>query len=159
MGLALITIIGRCFGAGEKEQAKMYAKKLILFAYIGDWICNIFLFFAVPYLCGFFNLSEEARGLAIIVLRCFAVASLPIWPLSFTLPNALRAAGDISYTMIVSIISMWIFRVGSSYLLGVVFGMGIVGIWAGMFIDWFARSVMFAIRFFSGKWLGRKALV
>ncbi len=159
MGLALITVVGRCIGAGEKDQAKMYSKRLIKFAYIGDWIGNIFLFFAVPFLCGFFNLSSDAKDLAVIVLRCFAIVSIPIWPLSFTTPNALRAAGDISYTMIASIISMWIFRVGSSYLLGVVFGFGIVGVWAGMFIDWLARSIMFTVRFISGKWLGRKSLV
>lgn len=159
MGLALITVVGRCIGAGKKEQAKMYSKRLLRNAYIGDWICNAFLFVMAPYLCGLFNLSSEAHTLAVTVLRCFAIASLPIWPLSFTIPNALRAAGDISYTMICSIISMWIFRVGSSYFLGVVCGFGIVGVWAGMFIDWFARSVMFMIRFVSGKWLQRKALV
>lgn len=44
MGLALITIVGQCIGAGDKQQAVSYTKKIIKLAYIGDWICNIVLF-------------------------------------------------------------------------------------------------------------------
>lgn len=158
MGLALITVVGQCIGAGEKKQAKQYTKKLIGLAYIGDWICNIILFFAAGTIAKCFNLSPEAIEIAVTVLHSFAITSLFIWPLSFTLSNALRAAGDATFTMIVSIASMWIFRVGSSYLFGVVLNMGVPGIWIGMFIDWGARSALFTARFISGKWLEKKAL-
>ena len=80
------------------------------------------------------------------------------WPLSFTLSNPLRAAGDVKFTMTASIISMWLFRVGSSYVLGVMLGMGVLGVWIGMFIDWAARSVCFVARFVSGRWLKRGSL-
>lgn len=158
MGLALITVVGQCIGAGEKEQAKKYTKKIVKFAYIGDWICNIVLFLTAGVIASCFHLSVEAQGIATMVLRCFSITSLFIWPLSFTLSNALRAAGDVTFTMTVSILSMWIFRVGSSYLFGVVLGLGVLGVWIGMFVDWAARSVMFVWRFISGKWLKRKAL-
>lgn len=158
MGLALITVVGRCVGAGEKEQAKSYTKKIIRYAYVGDWICNIVLFLSAGWIAGCFHLSFEAQKIAVLVLRCFAVTSLFIWPLSFTLSNALRASGDVTFTMVVSIVSMWIFRVGSSYFFGVVLEMGVLGIWIGMFIDWGARSAMFGWRFLSGKWLERKSL-
>ena len=105
-----------------------------------------------------FHLSPEAVRIAEQILHCFAVTSLFIWPLSFTLSNALRAAGDATFTMIVSIASMWIFRVGSSYFFGIVLQMGVLGIWIGMFVDWGARSALFGWRFLSGKWLQRKAL-
>ena len=100
----------------------------------------------------------EAHKIAVDILRAFSITSLFIWPLSFTLSNSLRAAGDVNFTMTVSIASMWIFRVGSSYLFGVVFGMGVLGVWIGMFIDWAARSVMFVWRFASGRWLNKKSL-
>lgn len=93
-----------------------------------------------------------------MILRCFNVVSLFIWPLSFTLSNPLRAAGDVKFTMTASIISMWLFRVGSSYVLGVMLGMGVLGVWIGMFIDWAARSVCFVARFVSGRWLKRGSL-
>ena len=153
MGLALITIVGQCIGAGDKQQAVSYTKKIIKLAYIGDWICNIVLFTFAGAISGIFNLSAEAHSIAILILRCFSVTSLFIWPLSFTLSNALRASGDVTFTMLVSIFSMWIFRVGSSYFFGIVMGLGVLGVWIGMFVDWAARSVMFVCRFKSGRWL------
>jgi putative MATE family efflux protein len=158
MGLALITVVGQCIGAGEKEQAKNYAKRLVKYAYFGDWVCNICLFLFAGFISKCFNLSAEAQQIAVQVFHAFSVTSMFIWPLSFTLPNALRAAGDVNFTMTVSIVSMWIFRVGSSYLFGVVLGMGVLGVWIGMFIDWAARSLMFVWRFFSGRWLNRKSI-
>lgn len=158
MGLALITVVGRCIGAGDKEQAKMYTKKIIKLAYIGDWICNIVLFFGAGFFANGFHLSLEAHNIAVDILHAFSVTSLFIWPLSFTLSNSLRAAGDVNFTMTVSIASMWIFRVGSSYFFGVVLGMGVLGVWIGMFVDWAARSIMFVWRFASGRWLNKKSL-
>ena len=128
MGLALITVVGQCIGAGEKEQAKMYTKKVLWWSYIGDWACNIPLFFAAGFIAAWFHLSPEATHITVTILRCFNVVSLFIWPLSFTLSNPLRASGDVKYTMTVSIISMWLFRVGSSYIFGVVLGLGVLGV-------------------------------
>ena len=158
MGLALITVVGQCIGAGKKDEAKHYVKKILLWSYIGDWICNITLFFIGHYIPTWFNLSPEAVDIATVVLRAFNITSLFIWPLSFTMPNALRAAGDVHFTMIVSILSMWIFRVGSSYVFGIMPGFGVLGVWIGMFIDWGCRSLFFGIRFLNGKWIQKEAL-
>ncbi|MFR4336803.1 MAG: MATE family efflux transporter [Lachnospira pectinoschiza] len=86
--------------------------KVLKCAYFGDWICNIPLFFLAPFIASWFNLSGEATQITVMILRCFNVVSLFIWPLSFTLSNPLRAAGDVKFTMTASIISMWLFRVG-----------------------------------------------
>ena len=158
MGLALITVVGTCLGAGEVVQAKKYTKKLMLFAYLGDWIMNLVLFvFAVP-IVSVFSLSPEATRMAAEVLRWFSTIAVFIWPLSFTLPNALRAAGDVKFTMLTGIISMWLFRVLCSYLLAVVCNMGILGVWFGMFIDWAVRSLLFAVRYLSGRWQMKKVI-
>lgn len=159
IGLALITITGQCIGAGQYEQAKYYTNKSLKYAYIGDWSSKLILFVFAGFFCSCFNLSHDAYRIAVQILRCFCIASIPVWPLSFTLPNTLRAAGDVTFTMVVSIISMWIFRIGSSYFLGVVLRMGVLGIWCGMFIDWFARGICFSIRYYSGKWISRKSIV
>lgn len=158
MGLALVTVVGNCIGAGEKEQVRYYVKKLLLVAYIGDWIMNLLLLISAPFLVSFFHLSAEASGMAVEVLRYFAVTSLFIWPLSFTLPNALRATGDAKYTMIAGITSMWLFRVLCSYFLAVVCSLGILGVWLGMFVDWGVRSMLFVTRFLSGKWEQKKVI-
>lgn len=158
MGLALITVVGNCLGAGEIEQAKKYTKKLMVLAYAGDWIMNALLFVFAPQVVGVFSLSKEATDMAVEVLRWFSSVAVFIWPLSFTLPNALRAAGDVKYTMLTGILSMWLFRVLCSYFLAVVCNLGILGVWYGMFIDWGVRSLFFVIRYLSGKWQTKKVI-
>lgn len=159
MGLALITIVGQCVGAGEKEQAKQYTKQIMKYSYYCDWACKLLLFVLAGWICQGFHLSPQAYDIAVQILHWFCIVALPIWPLSFTLPNAMRASGDIRYTMLSSLLSMWVFRVGGSYLLGVLLGLGVLGIWFGMFVDWAARALLFSVRFRSGVWLKHGALM
>ena len=84
------------------------------------------------------------------------LCAILIWPLSFNLPNALRAAGDVKYTMVIGMLSMWIFRVGSSYLLGGMLGYGVYGVWLAMFLDWFVRVICLLIRYHGDKWHQKK---
>ena len=92
------------------------------------------------------------------VLHWFAVLSIFFWSTSFTLPNALRAGGDAKFTMIVSIISMWLFRVLLCYYFVGRLGFGLLGVWMGMFIDWICRSLLFGIRFARGRWMEHKVI-
>ena len=159
VGMAALTVIGQCLGAGEKEQAKDYAKRMLFLAYCGCWIMNLAAFFGLNrVVVSWFNLSPEAFNMAIQVLAVFNLVSLLIWPSSFTLPNILRAAGDAPFTMTVSVISMWTFRVGSCYLMVLAFHGGLMSIWVGMYLDWAFRSLCFAIRFLRGKWLDKKVI-
>ena len=87
-----------------------------------------------------------------MVLRAFFLAAILVWPLSFTLPNALRAAGDVKYTMTVSILSMWIGRIAASYIFVFYLHLGLMGVWVGMFIDWYIRGASYLIRYLSDKW-------
>ncbi len=158
IGLALVVVTGQNIGARDKEAATRDTVYMIRLAYIGDWICKISFFFLAPYVVTLFSLSAEAVAIATTVLRAFSIASLPIWPLSFTMPHALRGAGDVKFTMIASIISMWAGRVVVGYILITVFHLGILGVWIGMFVDWYIRGGSFLYRFMSKKWLEKKAV-
>jgi Na+-driven multidrug efflux pump len=116
-------------------------------------ICTVLAIFAAPVV-GIYHLSEATSAVTVelLVLHSFCMI---IWPLSFTLPNALRAAADVKFTMCVSVFSMWVFRIGCSYLLVKGFGMGVNGIWIAMFVDWVFRAILFVARFVSGRWKGR----
>lgn len=152
IGLALVTITGQNIGAGNYAMVKKNIRRITSYAYIGDWCCKIVLFITAPWIVNLFSLSSDASSTTIMLLRMFSVASLPIWPLSYTLPNALRAAGDVKYTMIVSILSMWLFRIGSSYLFVRYLHLGVYGVWLGMFIDWYVRGACYLICYITGKW-------
>lgn len=158
IGIALITIVGQCIGAGDIKEAKYQIKKLLKYAYVSDWICKGVLFIFAPVFVSWFSLSQEAADSAVAVLRAFFLAAILIWPLSFTLPNALRAAGDVKYTMTVSILSMWICRIVASYVLVFYLNMGLMGVWIGMFIDWYVRGICYEFRYLSNKWIEHKVI-
>ena len=152
IGLGLVTVVGQCMGARETKQASQYVKKLLLVTYILMNTLNVIIFFGAEWLAGIYNLSEEATVTAVEILHSFALGSVVLWPLSFTIPNGLRAAGDAKYTMTVSIISMFTFRVALSYILAYTTDLGVMSVWIGMYADWFMRAICYTIRFIRGKW-------
>ncbi len=159
VGMAALTVVGQCLGAGEKEQAVYYSRRLLLTAYCGAWIMNISAFlFANKFAISLFHLSPEAQAMALEVMIWFNIVSLFFWPSSFTLPNILRAAGDARFTMSVSIFSMWAFRVGFCYLMVLAFHGGLLSIWTGMFLDWVFRSLCFFVRFVRGRWMEQNVI-
>ena len=158
MSLAMIPVVGRCLGAGDKKQAKHYAVLLLGIAVAGLFVTNAVLFFVIPTVAVWFSLSAEALAMCVTVVRWFSVFSVFFWAGSFTLPNALRSGGDAKFTMLVSIVSMWTFRVVLSYFFVLQLHMGLTGVWFGMFIDWICRCLCFGIRFLHGKWMEHKVI-
>lgn len=152
IGLAMITVVGQCVGAKDYQQARHYTKTLLAAAYVSMGLLNIALFLLAPYLVGFYAMPQTTTDLALSVLQVNCVVTVLIWPSSFTLPNALRAAGDARFTMVTSMVSMWVFRIGMSYVLGAWLGMGLFGVWTAMQIDWAVRSLVFGVRFLGHKW-------
>ncbi|GKU24274.1 MATE family multidrug exporter [Clostridium folliculivorans] len=152
MNLAIVTVVGQCVGAGDYEQASYYNERLTKVSYIGTLIISLAQITLLPMLLSLYTLSPEVRHLTyilVVIHNCFAIF---LWPLAFTLPNGLRASGDVRFTMIVSIGSMFILRIALGYILGIAFKMGVIGIWVAMGFDWMLRSIIYIVRFKSGKW-------
>ncbi|MDL2235526.1 MATE family efflux transporter [Christensenellaceae bacterium OttesenSCG-928-L17] len=156
--LAIITVVGQCIGAGDYRQAETYAKRLMKYVYvITGSLCVMMYFTALPAM-ELFRLSEEATRLGVEVIHTSSFFIFTIWPMAFPFGNVIRAAGDTRFTMIVSIISMLLVRVGGSYLLHSLFGLGLMGVWYAMYADWLVRSVFFILRFRSGKWKTKQVI-
>ena len=151
-GFALLTVCAQCVGAGDFEQVKYYTKHMMRVEYLCLIASNLIVILALPFILSVYNLSDEAAQYANDIILYHAACVVTIWPLSFTLPNTLRAAADVKITMVLSIISMWVFRFGFSYLLTMVFHMGIFGVWVAMTIDWLVRGIFFVCRYKSGRW-------
>jgi putative MATE family efflux protein len=158
IGLATVTVVGQCMGAGQPKQAEYFTKWLLAMVYIALSIITLGLFLMVEPMVGLFRLSQASSTLAVQILRVCFIMNLLFWPLSFSLPQALRAAGDARFTMLVSIFSMWTFRIALSYLLGRYLAMGLMGVWIAMYIDWVCRSACFTTRFLGGKWKLKRVL-
>jgi len=158
IGLAMITVVGQCVGAKEFDQARHYVKRLMQLTYATMSVINAVMLLFVDVLTIPFNLSAEASELARWIIIIHGVGSIFLWPMSFVLPNALRASGDAKFTMVVSMVSMISFRVVFGVLLGTTLGLGVIGVWLAMQIDWVCRITCFIIRWQGGKWK-TKALV
>ena len=142
IGVAMITVIGQCIGAGETEQALYYLKKMMKAAYACMILLGIpMIIFARP-ICGIYHLSSETMKITVFLLCYSCVCCMLVHPLSFAQSNALRAAGDVRFTMIVAIASMWLCRVGMAYILGQGLGLGVIGVWIAMTMDWVMSRVI-----------------
>ena len=155
IGLGMVTVIGQCVGAGEHAQARQYTNYLLKVNYGILAVLAVLLTALSTPLVGIYNLSPEASSIAValIVVHSFAMI---IWPVAFALPNALRAASDVKFTMVTAVFSMWAFRIGLSYVLVLGFHLGVMGVWIAMFADWGFRAVLFFIRYRSGRWLPQR---
>ena len=146
LGLGLITIVGQCVGAGKTKEAMHYTRLLLGINYLILAVISTAMFFGTDWLVSVYNLSSEAAAISHVLLRAHCAAMI-LWPAAFTLPNALRAAMDARFTMMVSVISMWAFRIGFAYVFVNLFKLGVPGVWYGMFIDWAFRAAVFLARF------------
>jgi Na+-driven multidrug efflux pump len=124
MNLAMITIVGRCVGAGDYDQADYYVKKMMKLTYLINGICCGMVLLSLPLTLKLYGLSAETLRLAAVLVLIHDGIAILLWPASFTLPNVLRAANDVKFPMIVSIVSMVVFRIGLSYVIGVWLGLG-----------------------------------
>ena len=107
---------------------------------------------SLNWILGLYGLGAEATHLAGILVLIHNGIALLLWPMSFTFPNMLRACNDVRFPMAISIFSMFAFRIGFSYVLGIRFGMGAIGVWIAMVIDWTFRSACFVGRYIHGDW-------
>ena len=107
LGLAFVTVIGQCMGAGDTEAAEYYMRKLLRITFLASILWN-----------------------GVVLL----------------------AAGDVKYTMYVSIFSTIGCRVVFSILFGVCLDLGVIGIAFAMCLDWMIRAAFFWIRFRREKW-------
>jgi putative MATE family efflux protein len=157
-GMALLTVVGQCIGAQDYEAAKKYTKKIMIYAYICIFTMSSLIFIFIEPVVSFFNLSGEAHDLVKVFLRIHCISMALGWALSFAMPNALRAAGDARYVMIIATISMWTIRVSCSYLFTFTFKMGPLGVWLAMGGDFMFRGCAYLHRWVQGKWREKKVI-
>ena len=152
IALAVTTVIARCVGAGDYGQVKYYTKKLLCITYACMVVTNVIIVLVLPLILKAYDLSSQTAEVTTDIVIFYAVCCVLIWPLAFTIPATFRASGDAKMCMFISVLSMWIFRIIFSYILGQYMGMGVFGVWVAMIIDWIVRSICFIARYFSGKW-------
>ncbi len=150
--LAMIAVVGRCIGARDIPQARYYTRRMMKGSYLSVGGVSLAMLAGLPLLLGLYEISDATWQLSWLLVVIHLTMGILIWPASFVLPCALRAANDVKFPMWVSILSMAIWRLGFSYLLAVRLGWGAVGVWIAMVVDWICRTICFVGRWASGRW-------
>ncbi|MDE7047464.1 MAG: MATE family efflux transporter [Lachnospiraceae bacterium] len=152
INLALLSVAAMCIGAGDYGQARYYTKKLMWIAIGFTGALSVALAALAPWILKIYQLTPQTEGLAAEILRWHALLAVLFWVPSFTLPNTLRAAGDVIWSMVIAIVSMWVFRIGFAYIFSFYFDGGLLGVWIAMTIDWAFRGICYGLRYHGHKW-------
>lgn len=150
--LGIMPFVSQCIGAGKQDEAIFYTKHILKLNYLCVAINYILILPIIKPLANAFGVSPEATEIAVHLMHVYSFFSVLLYPVSFTLTNALRGTGDTKFTMVVSVVSMFIFRIGCAYLLAYKFGFGAESMWYAMIGDWVIRAIFFIARFKGGKW-------
>jgi putative MATE family efflux protein len=153
VGIGLMTVIGQCLGAGRKDEAIYYTRKMIGWGYVAITASCLFTYAIARPVVLLAGMEQASAALCIYMLGWITIVKPILWSPSFITAYSLRAAGDVKFSMIVASLTMWLCRVSMATFLIRVAGIGPMGVWIGMFSDWGIRAIIFTLRFRSGKWI------
>ncbi|MCM8711439.1 MATE family efflux transporter [Clostridium sp. SYSU_GA19001] len=151
LSIAATAIVGQKMGKGKSDEAESSLKYLVLFSTLCLTILGLISAPLSTFLTSLYTSSMDVINLSSNLIKINALFIIA-WSCSFVLPAGLKGAGDVKYTMITAVIGMWIFRITLGYFLGITFGLGLIGVWLGMYIDWIVRGALYLIRLKNGKW-------
>ena len=158
VGSLSVTVVGRCIGANKKDEAFMYGKRCNSLAIIMLAVSAVIFYPLMNVLMQQYHPSAEAA----VMVRKILFASLPFlvlcWPTSYTMPSTLRSASDSLFPSIVTLSVLWCVSVGMSYMLAIVAGLGLWGVWIANWTGWTVRTCLYLYRFYSKKWLDKATL-
>lgn len=158
VGVGLMTIVGQCLGAGRKDEAVYYIKKLCVIAEIVVLTSCLIVFALTKPVTILGGMEKESADMCFHMVMWITIMKPLVWTMAFVPGYGLRAAGDVKFSMIISCCTMWACRFCLCVFLIRVMGFGPMGVWIGMFADWTVRSIIFTWRFHSRKWLQHKVI-
>ncbi len=158
VGIGLMTVVGQCLGAGRKDEAVYYIKKLCAVAEVVVIVSCLLVFALTIPVTKLGGMEPESAKMCFHMICWITVVKPIVWVMAFVPAYGLRAAGDVKFSMIVSCVTMWTFRFCLCVFLIRFRGFGPMAVWIGMFADWTVRGIVFTLRFHSRKWLRHKVV-
>lgn len=151
IGVATSTLVGISLGENNIKKANSMVFLSDIIATIFMILIAIVVFIFAPQFSRLFTETKEIQDMAVKVLRLIALFQ-PFAALTQIITGALQGAGDTKFPMYATLIGIWCGRVGLGYLLGIVFGLGLFGVWIGYALDITFRGIILLKRFLNGKW-------
>ena len=150
-GMAATTLVGQSLGARDPDRAEASAWQALKSGLV--WMCVMGLGFYIGrhFLVGIYTDDPNVMRLGEMCLVFIAFAQ-PLQAISIVLASALRGAGDTRATLVFTFIGIWIVRVAFGYMMGIVFGLGLFGVWLGWIADFITRASLITWRFRGAHW-------
>lgn len=152
MQVAAVALTGNALGARKKDEAIKYGKTC---QEIGLSISIIISIILVLFRKNIFRMFfDDEKIIAMGSIITFYLIFIVIFQISqIIFGGALRAAGDVKYTLAVSLISITFIRSAATLFFVNVLHLGIQGIWMGIMADQISRFVGLWTRFRKGDWV------
>jgi putative MATE family efflux protein len=150
-GVAALTLVGQNLGAQQPDHAQESAWHALKSGTL--WMCVMGVGFFVwrGWLVSLYTQDPEVQRLGEMLMIFLAFAQ-PAQAISIVLGSALRGAGDTRATLVITFIGIWLIRDAVGFLMGIVFGLGLFGVWIGWIADFATRALLVYLRFRAGKW-------
>ena len=150
-GVAALTLVGQNLGAQQPDHAQESAWHALKSGTL--WMCVMGVGFFVwrGWLVSLYTQDPEVQRLGEMLMIFLAFAQ-PAQAISIVLGSALRGAGDTRATLVITFIGIWLIRDAVGFLMGIVFGLGLFGVWIGWIADFALRALLVYLRFRAGKW-------
>lgn len=155
MQAAAVALIGRSLGEKSPEEAVRYGNICQRIGNVISLVLSVVYLLAGRALYRLFFSDPEIvdMGVRIMALMVFIVIAQVAQVIYM---GCLRGAGDVMFTMAASTFSVTFVRTAGSYVMGYVFGLGILGVWMGVLADQLSRFILTTWRFKSGRWTSVK---
>ncbi len=150
-----IPIVGKYLGMRNRKEAWNSSRMILLLSTLSFVLLSGILYILAVPVAGLFTRDRELIDGIVYISRSNFIVTPILWTMSFVAPAVLRASGDVKFTTASAILSMIFFRMTIGYLLAIVLGFGVIGIWTGMYADWMVRGILFGIRYYRRKWTER----
>lgn len=150
-----VTVVGRCVGAGKRQEARRYTMTSVYIGGILLALSALVFFPLLPLLLRQYNPTPQQAATATRLLLLSIPALFLCWPMSNTMPNALRAANDTVFPSVFSLCALWVVNIALAYLLSIHLGMGLMGVWIALWATWTIRALGFYLRFRHLDWSNR----
>lgn len=152
MSLALVPLVGQSVGAGRYGEARRLVRSFLVASVVVLVATCLAMLLAFGPLLDLYHAPDDLRGTIWTVFVASIIArALGWWSVSFLVPSALRAAGDATFTTLVTSSTM-VLRVLGIWLAGVVLGGGVLAVWIVMMLEWGLRAALFGWRLRGTAW-------
>ena len=147
---AATTLVGQSLGAGNRDQARSFARLSVGLAVFIMTLTAGLMFILAPFVFRILTPDPAVQELGVHVLRIEAFAE-PLFAVSIAAAGAMRGAGDTLIPSILNLASMWGVRITAAAFLAP--RLGLAGVWIAMCGELCIRGILFLVRLLREKWL------